>query len=111
MTRPLPTLNEGQTVYVQLMMGQSWEKGTVVKQTHQREYEVLVGGRQYRRNRRHLREGRENDTLEMGLVDIEIESEEELEEPVQDDDEPENRTKETGRKGNTHKGWTLFQTT
>ena len=89
MTRPLPTLNEGQTVYVQLMMGQSWEKGTVVKQTHHRKYEVLVGGRLYRRNRRHLREGRENDTLERGLVDIEIDSEEELEEPVQDD-EPEN---------------------
>ena len=42
MTRPLPTLNEGQTVYVHLMMGQSWEKGTVVKQTHHRKYEVLV---------------------------------------------------------------------
>ena len=47
----------------------------------------------------------------MGLVDFEIESEEELAEPVQDDDEPENSTKATGRKGNTHKGRTLFQTT
>ena len=91
MTRPLPTLNEGQTVYVQLMMGQSWEKGTVVKQTRHREYEVLVAGRLYRRNRRHLRAGRENHTLERGLVDIEIYFEEELEEPVRDDDEPENR--------------------
>ena len=50
-----------------------------------------MGGRLYRRNRRHLRAGRENHTLERGLVDIEIYFEEELEEPVRDDDEPENR--------------------
>ena len=38
-----------------------------------------------------MRAGRENDTLERGLVDIEIYFEEELEEPGRDDDEPENR--------------------
>ena len=84
-------LSEAQTVYVQPTIGQSWEEETVVKQTRPIEYEVLGGGWLNRHNRHHLRAGRQDGTLERALVDIEMDLEEELEEPVWEGDEPENR--------------------
>ena len=44
------------TVYVQPTDGRVWKRGTVVRKTRSREYEVELDGHVHRRNRQHLRQ-------------------------------------------------------
>jgi hypothetical protein len=60
--KPLSELRIGEPVFVKLKgMEDDWRKGTVERQVKSRSYEVQVGGRNYRRNRLHMRSANETE--------------------------------------------------
>ena len=52
--RPLKLISPGDTVRMKLPSQDTWSAGTCIGLAGPRSYDVQVGGRQYRRNRRHL---------------------------------------------------------
>ncbi|CAC5384426.1 unnamed protein product [Mytilus coruscus] len=69
-TKDLPTLKNGDTVRIQPpKFNKEWKKGTVKQQVNIRSYEVDVGARTIRRNRRQLKHTLEDDNNEPAEIE------------------------------------------
>ncbi|CAC5389162.1 unnamed protein product [Mytilus coruscus] len=69
-TKDLPTLKNGDTVRIQpSKFNKEWKKGTIKQQVNIRSYEVDVGARTIRRNRRQLKHTLEDDNNEPAEIE------------------------------------------
>ncbi|CAC5408071.1 unnamed protein product [Mytilus coruscus] len=69
-TKDLPTLKNGDTVRIQpSKFNKEWKKGTIKHQVNIRSYEVDVGARTIRRNRRQLKHTLEDDNNEPAEIE------------------------------------------
>ncbi|VDI64370.1 Hypothetical predicted protein [Mytilus galloprovincialis] len=73
-TKDLPTLKKRDTLKIQpSKFNKEWKKGTIKQQVNIRSYEVDVGARTIRRNRRQIKHALENDNNEPTEIEFEFE--------------------------------------